>query len=111
MVKFNKSINEYDYLLSFDLAKHNTGYSLYNLSDKTVVLTGMIIGEEQENYWYGLYEDSEHLLLELSSKFGRKKIFVIKEKLPTQNGRFSTISTLQALAQVHAILDIACGNC
>ena len=111
MVKFNKSINEYDYVLSFDLAKHNTGYSLYSLSDKTVILTGMIIGEEKENYWYGLYEEFEHLLLELSSKFDKKKIFVIKEKLPTQNGRFSTISTLQALAQVHAILDIACGNC
>lgn len=55
MVKFNKSINEYDYILSFDLAKHNTGYSLYSLSDKTVILTGMIIGEEKENYWYGLY--------------------------------------------------------
>ena len=80
MVKFNKSINEYDYVLSFDLAKHNTGYSLYNLSDKTVVLTGMIIGEEKENYWYGLYEEFEHLLLELSSKFDKKKIFVIKEK-------------------------------
>ena len=50
MVKFNKSINEYDYVLSFDLAKHNTGYSLYNLADKTVILTGMIIGEEKENY-------------------------------------------------------------
>ena len=44
MVKFNKSINEYDYILSFDLAKHNTGYSLYSLSDKTVILSGMIIG-------------------------------------------------------------------
>ena len=45
MVKFNKSINEYDYVLSFDLAKHNTGYSLYSLSDKTVILTGMIIAQ------------------------------------------------------------------
>ena len=52
MVKFNKSINEYDYVLSFDLAKHNTGYSLYSLSDKTVILSGMIIGQEKENLCY-----------------------------------------------------------
>lgn len=112
MIKFNKNIKDFNYVLSFDLAKHNTGYSLLDISNNRIILTGMIVGDEtKENFWYGLYEEFEHLLLELSSKFDRKKIFIVKEKLPTQNGRFSTISTLQALAQVHAILDVVCGNC
>ena len=35
------------------------------------------------------------------------KILVTKEKLPTQSGKFTTIATLQALAEIHAIFDLA----
>ena len=37
-------------------------------------------------------------------------ILITKEKLPNQNGRFSTIDTLQGLAQAHSIFDLAAYN-
>ena len=39
MVKFNKSINEYDYVLSFDLAKHNCAKTAYGLA----IIFGVLI--------------------------------------------------------------------
>ena len=37
-----------------------------------------------------------------------KRFFVLKEKLPNQAGKFTTIASLQSLAQVHAIWELAC---
>lgn len=112
MIKFTKSIREYQYVLSFDLAKRLTGYSLLDIKNDKVILVGTIdTGECKEEFiWDYFYNQISQVVDHCLFEIGREKeglLFVTKEKLPNQNGRFSTIETLQSLAQTHVIFDLA----
>ena len=112
MIKCIKSLKEYQYILSFDLAKKITGYSLLDIQNNKVVLAGMInTAECKDDFVWDYYYNQilavlDHCLIEIGRE-NEDLLFVTKERLPNQNGKFSTIDTLQSLAQVHAIFDLA----
>lgn len=111
VLHFNKKLQEFDYLLCFDLAKFETGVSLINIKDlnnpilqKYYQISVDKKSEEPFGAFYGylvrLFTDINKEVPELS------KILIIREKQPTGFTVTTTISTLQALAGVHAILDV-----
>lgn len=105
-VKFKRRLEEFDYILSFDLAKHKTGFSLVDFKNKQVPYSGMIITEPtQEMVWQDFYVQLEAQVERVKKDFG-SSFFVLKERLPNQAGARSTIATLQGLAQTHAIFDL-----
>lgn len=111
MVKYNYNLSNYDYVLSFDLAKQKTGWALVDIKSNRVEMSGVIIlNEKVDSVWLDIY-DKIVIVLECVKKHCRnleKKFFVLKEKLPNQAGKFTTIASLQGLAQVHAIWELAC---
>lgn len=111
MVKYNYNLSNYDYILSFDLAKQKTGWALVNIKSNKIEDFGMIVLDEKANsVWLNIY-DKIVVVLESAKKHCqnlRKRFFVLKEKLPNQAGKFTTIASLQGLAQVHAIWELAC---
>lgn len=105
-VKFKRRLEEFDYILSFDLAKHKTGFSLVDFKNKKVPYSGMIITDAtQEMVWQDFYVRLEAQVERIKKDFG-SSFFVLKERLPNQAGARSTIATLQGLAQTHAIFDL-----
>ena len=108
IVKFNKSIHDYRYILAFDIAKHQTGWALIDLSDPNIVSYGAIV-TEKGNEWADFYAKSKSVMDLVRREFG-SQFFVIKERLPNQAGKFSTIATLQGLAGAHAIFDLVCAH-
>lgn len=113
MVKFTKNINEYKYILSFDLAKFKSGYTLYCPSTNSVPECGLLScsENEQDSLWAELYDKIRGVLELIIRKYGKDSFFVTKEKLPVQNGKFTTIDSLQSLAKAHAIFELACVHC
>lgn len=111
MVKYNYNLSNYDYILSFDLAKQKTGWALVDIKSNRIENFGMIILDEKANsVWLNIY-DKIVVILEDTKKYCQnlgKRFFVLKEKLPNQAGKFTTIASLQGLAQVHAIWELAC---
>ena len=113
MIKFQKPLSDYKYILSFDLAKKVSGYSLLDLQKNEILLAGIIdTGKMSSNdfIWDYFYCQVTRIIDRCLEKIGennRDALLVTKEQLPIQNGRFSTISTLQSLAQVHAVFDLA----
>ena len=103
-VKFNRRLEDYNYIISFDLAKHKTGYSLVDFKNKTIPVSGIIITEEAEMPWEDFYSQLEARVGEIVKDFG-SSFFVLKERLPNQAGPRSTIATLQGLAGAHAVFD------
>lgn len=104
-VKFNRRLEDYDYIISFDLAKHKTGYSLVDFKNKTIPVSGIIITEETEMPWEDFYSQLEARVGEIVKDFG-SSFFVLKERLPNQAGPRSTIAALQGLAMAHAIFNL-----
>lgn len=105
-IKFNKSLNEYRYVLSFDLAKVHTGWSLLDIADMKLIDCGVIDTSDYGDHpWRYFYKE----LFEVFVKTQKRNIdfFIVKEKLPSQNGPHSTVATLQELAKTHAIFDLA----
>lgn len=111
MVKFNQSIKDYHYVLSFDLAKQKTGWALVDVVEHHIEKYGMItLNDKAISPWVDLYDKITNVLKDIK-EFCREsgnRFFVLKEKLPNQAGRFTTIASLQGLAQVHAIWELAC---
>lgn len=109
MVKFNKSITDYRYVLAFDLAKHRTGYALVDIVNNVVVMSGLVDMDNGAEFpWSGIYSQFMDVIHAAKSIAGNNGFFVTKEKLPNQAGRFTTIASLQGLAQVHAIWELCC---
>ena len=106
-IKFLKPLQSYDYILSFDLAKINTGWSLIDFKNKKLVLSGKISSEctNTDCIWYNFLCNMHKIFDEV--RLISTKVLVVKEALPIQAGKFTTIKTLQALAQTHAIFDLA----
>lgn len=109
MLKFNQKITDFQYVLSFDLAKHISGYSLIDIVNNKVIYAGVIDTKKAKNdfVWDYFYTSVSDVINECVNKVGNQKLLITKERLPSQNGRFSTIDTLQGLAQAHAIFDLA----
>ena len=104
-VKFNRRLEDYKYILSFDLAKHKSGFALVDFVDKKIPYSGLIVTDPQkEMVWDDFYADLKARLLFIKENFG-SSFFVLKERLPNQAGPRSTIATLQGLAGAHAIFD------
>lgn len=108
IVKFNKSIHDYRYILAFDIAKHQTGWALIDLENINIVSYGTIV-TEQGNEWADFYAKAKAVMDLVRDGVGGQ-FFIIKERLPNQAGRFSTIATLQGLAGAHAIFDLVCAH-
>lgn len=111
MVKFNKSITDYRYVLAFDLAKYRTGYALVDIVNNAVVMSGLVdMDNDAEFPWDDIYSQFMDIIHTAKSVVGDNCFFVTKEKLPNQAGRFTTIASLQGLAQVHAIWELCCSH-
>lgn len=82
MVKFNKSLQEYNCILSFDLAKIQTGFSFYDFKNNIVLHCGTInMGKiEEQNIYKCLYEKFKEIIKEVKNT--NIPFFVTKEKLP-----------------------------
>ena len=114
MVKYNNCLKDYDYVLSFDLAKQKTGWALVNIKTNQTEKFGIIFSDEKvDSIWEDLYDKISNVLLGVKAYcIGKKeKFFVTKEKLPNQAGKFTTIQSLQSLAQIHSIWELACFKC
>jgi len=109
VVRCERSISDYRYLVMFDLASHNTGVCLWDLHDNRPVFTKAIVSEKKDgifvsNLYGGL---CEYFDLLKSMHIDWKDIFVSKEAMPVQlRGGSSTVQTFIALAKAHAILDL-----
>lgn len=109
MVKFNKHLTDYRYVLAFDLAKHRTGYALVDILNNVVAMSGLVDMDNGAEFpWSGVYSQFMDVIHTAKSIAGDDEFFVTKEKLPNQAGRFTTIASLQGLAQVHAIWELCC---
>ena len=111
MVKYNNQLSNYKYIISFDLAKNLTGYSVIDFREHKVIYANIIDMSKCacESFWY---EYSNQIRIALGCCLNimprplrKSEIFITKEKLPNQSGKFSSIEALQALAQCHAIFD------
>ncbi len=107
MIKFKKPLSEIDYIISFDLALYKTGISLYNIAQKSIVRTDKIeISHSDETPVATLYTKLKEYLTSAVERYGNL-LMIVKEAMPAQAGKFTTIATLQTLAKTHAALDIA----
>lgn len=114
MVKYNNCLKDYGYILSFDLAKQKTGWALVNIKTNQTEKFGVIVSDEKaDSIWENLYDKISNVLLGVKAYCigKREKFFVTKEKLPNQAGKFTTIQSLQSLAQIHSIWELACFKC
>ena len=111
-IKFKKSLSDYKYLLSFDLAKKISGWSLWDFKNDEILLTGIIDTGKMSaldmvwNYFSGQISSVVNRCLDRIPNADANLLLITKEQLPVQNGKFSTIATLQSLAQVHAVFDL-----
>lgn len=104
-VKFNKSLKDYKYILSFDIAKHRTGYSLLCIDTQMVVISGAIVVGDDEMPWFEFYEEVVSCIENIKRGFG-DTFFITKERMPNQGGPHSNIAALQELAKAHAVFDL-----
>ena len=104
--KFSCKIYEFDYIIGFDLAYHKSGIAIYDIKNKCILDTLKIcIPNNREASIFDLYSTLGNMLDNISSKYNGK-ILAIKEAMPLQCGKFTTVQTLQQLAKAHAALDI-----
>jgi len=109
VIKCKKPLDEYDYLVMFDLASHNTGVCLWNLKANRPEDTFIVVSNKVDgNFVFDLYQQLENLFQSIQNKgISLANIFVSKEAMPAQlRGGSSTVQTFIALAKAHAILDL-----
>lgn len=109
LIKYLYNINNYKYLVMFDLASKITGVCLWDIINnkpiETKVLTVTGKHELPADELYHLIDDYFDSLYKRG--FLLKDILVGKEAMPTQvHGGSSTVQTFIALARSHAILDL-----
>ena len=57
MIKYKYNLSNYDYVLSFDLAKQKTGWALVNIKSNRVEMSGIIIlNETVDSVWLDIYD-------------------------------------------------------
>ena len=109
-VKFKKGINDFKYLVMFDLASKNTGVCLWDLQKNEPILTQTLrVKGEVELPAAELLDLIIRFFNDLVFSIGgvsNKDILVMKEAMPTQlRGGSSTVQTFLALARSHCTLD------
>lgn len=104
-MKFQKKINDFNKILSFDLAKRKTGWSLISIKNKLILDCG-VIETSEVNPWESLYSAFSEIIEKYA--INGELTLITKERLPNQAGRYTTINSLQELAKVHAIFDLCC---
>ena len=109
-IKFKRSINDFQYLLMFDLASRNTGVCLWDIQKQSPVLTSTLKVEGKEELpaaeLLDLIIHFTNSLVTRVGPFDIKKLLVVKEAMPTQlRGGSSTVQTFIALARSHCTLD------
>ena len=115
MIKYQRKLNDFQYILSFDLAKRVSGYALWDFKNDKVLMAGVIDTRlaPSDFIWKFFYDEVDKVIKKAQKIIGVNKsslLFLTKEKLPTQNGPHSTIETLQGLAQAHSIFDLVASN-
>lgn len=107
---FQKPLQDFDYLICFDLAKFETGVSIINITDITnpciYSVTQISIDKNDEEAYSTFFTKLNDFFEELQREIPLDRALVLREKQPSGHGATTTIATLQALAGVHAILDI-----
>ena len=112
IVKGNKKITDYKYLIMFDLASKLTGVCVWDLIQKKPVKTEQIkVNVDSKRLAVGqLYELIKKFLIEVEEEFkiNSENYFISFEAAPSQirGGGGSTIQTFVALARAHATLDL-----
>lgn len=104
-MKFQKSLYNFDKILSFDLAKRKTGWSLIESKNRKILDCG-VIETSEVNPWESLYSAFSSIIEKYA--VNDELTLVTKERMPNQAGRYTTINSLQELAKTHAIFDLCC---
>lgn len=109
VIQGKKGLNEYKYLVMFDLASHNTGVCLWNIENNIPMETFSIVADKVDGIFVSnLYKQLDiffNKLLDMGIK--KEEVFVSKEAMPVQlRGGSSTVQTFIAMAKAHAILDL-----
>ena len=109
-VKFKKGINDFKYLVMFDLASKNTGVCFWDLQKNEPILTQTLrVKGEVELPAAELLDLIIRFFNDLVFSIGgvsNKDILVMKEAMSTQlRGGSSTVQTFLALARSHCTLD------
>ena len=107
-IKTKKSLQEFDYLIMFDLASKISGVCVWDIKNhRPYKIQKIEVNKEKvELPAFELYNKIDLLFLELGKEIDLSKVFVSKEAMPSQvHGGNSTIQTFVALARSHAILD------
>lgn len=111
ILHFTKKLQDFDFLICFDLAKFETGVSLLNIKDlnniKLENYYQISIDKKTEEPFGDFYNALGGLFSHIQAYIGDlSKVLVVREKQPSGFNVTTTISTLQALAGIHAILDV-----
>lgn len=107
-VKNKKVLNEYKYLVVFDLASKISGVCLWDIEKHRPIKTNVIEVKTCDSKIKQLYDEIQLYFKTLeASGIQMSEILVCKEAMPTQvHSSASTIQTFIALAKSHAILDL-----
>lgn len=109
-IKFKHRIDEYDYLIMFDLASKVTGVCVWDIQNDCPYCTRVIrVKDGGELSFADLKEKISDFFRDIGKEIDLGKCFVSKEMMPTQiHGGSSTVQTFVALAKSHVILDVYC---
>ena len=98
-----KDLSDKRHILSLDLALANSGYSVYDLKTRKIVESGTFSTKSSKLHG----ERLRKIYNTVKGVYNRyPDCHIIRESLPSQAGKFSTISTLQGLAKAHAALEM-----
>ena len=107
-IKFHKNLDNYKYLIMFDLASRITGVCIWDLSKNIPIQTKVLkVNKDHELGVAALYAELDMFFNSLPSLgINLNDILVYKEAMPVQlRGGSSTVQTFIALAKSHAMLD------
>ena len=108
---FQKNLNDFKYVVCFDLAKYETGISIICTSPQEIVLTKQLsVKPSSEAPMFNFYTQMKQFIDDTIVPLGLEKVLFLREKQPSGHGNTTTIATLQSLAGVHAVLDILAGQ-
>lgn len=109
-IKAQHSLDEYRYIVMFDLASHVSGICIWDLVKNAPIETDVIkiTGTKYELQIAELYEQLDSFFQNLKYKgIKLSQVLVYKEAMPSQlHGGNSTVQTFLSLSKSHAILDL-----
>lgn len=109
-IKFKENLNNYKYLITFDLASKITGVCIWDIIAKKPLKTEVFcVSNQTDLSVMSLFLEIDNFFKNLYIKQIKKEdILVTFEAVPSQirAGKGSTIQTFVALARSHAILDL-----